>query len=114
MEDEVTQQAAAELAAAVAEQLLGEGWLPPSGPLPEWRCPSCGATTRAQLADKVPSSRPPAVVRVFRYAKSDGPVYRAYPDGRVTRNSVEIDSSDLAYCEASVLKGAMIETMEAP
>lgn len=36
------------------DRFLAAGWLPPSGPLPEWCCPACGETTRARLADKVP------------------------------------------------------------
>jgi hypothetical protein len=51
-------------------------------------------------------------VRVFRYTKPNGPVYRVYPDGRVTRNSEEIDPSNLEHCESSVREGAMTEGSE--
>jgi hypothetical protein len=59
-----------------------------------------------------PSPPQPAMVRAFRYTKANGPVYRAYPDGRVTRNDEDVDPSNLNYCVASVRKGAMMETKE--
>lgn len=93
-----------------ADTILAAGWLPPTGPLPEWCCPACGETTRARLADKAPPSLP--IVRTFRYTKPGGPVYRAYPDGRVTRNGEDIPADNLAHCEAAVRQGAMTETAE--
>jgi hypothetical protein len=66
-------------------------------------------TVRAVLRESHPA-HPAGIVRVFKYTKPNGPIYRAYPDGRVTRNGDEIDPSNLVHCEASVREGAMIET----
>lgn len=107
MADEGTRQAAAELAAAVAEQLLGEGWLPPSGPLPEWCCPACGATTRARLADKValsvqvflPGDTLPPGVAIINTA---GVLYGHAPGWVVSVPGVEIPLPTAAQVRALV------------